>query len=105
MSRVSRILHFLSVPRLYRTVVIRAPRTRVDDEDNGGGRKQSISASALGALMKPGIASCVQTLRIKGEIPGGDKWWASGMWSDMEVVWAMALAGVMGSMTRLERVE
>ncbi|CUS08747.1 unnamed protein product [Tuber aestivum] len=104
-SRVSRILHFLSVPRLYRTVVIRAPRTRVNDEDNGGGRKQSVSASALGALMKPGIASCVQTLRIRGEIPGGDEWWASGMWSDMEVVWAMALAGVMGNMTRLERVE
>ncbi|RPB00193.1 hypothetical protein L873DRAFT_1843149 [Choiromyces venosus 120613-1] len=104
-SRVSRILHFLSVPRLYRTVIIRAPRTRVSDGDKGGGRKQSASGSALSALMKPGIASCVQTLRIEDEIPGSEEWWASGMWSDMEVVWAIALAGVMGNMSRLERVE
>ncbi|PWW72518.1 hypothetical protein C7212DRAFT_366674 [Tuber magnatum] len=87
------------------TIISYAPRTRVNNEDNGRGRKQSKSASALGALMKLGIASCVQTLRLEGEIPGGYEWWASGMWSDMEVVWAMALAGVMGNMTRLERVE
>lgn len=61
---------------------------------------------ALGALMKPGIAACVKVLEIvadeAGEARDEEEWWGEGQWSDDETAWAVAVAGVVAGMTRLD---
>lgn len=61
---------------------------------------------ALGALMKPGIAACVKVLEIVAddseEVRDDEEWWEKGQWSDDETAWAVAVAGVIAGMTRLD---
>lgn len=61
---------------------------------------------ALGALMKPGIAACVKVLEVVaddvGEARDEEEWWEKGQWSDYETAWAVAVAGVVVGMTRLD---
>lgn len=60
---------------------------------------------ALGALMKPGIAACVKVLEVvadDGEARDEGEWWEKGQWSDDETAWAVAVAGVVVGMTRLD---
>lgn len=61
---------------------------------------------ALGALMKPGIAACVKVLEfVADDYEEGrdeEEWWEKGQWSDEETAWAVAVAGVVAGMTRLD---
>lgn len=59
---------------------------------------------ALAVLMKPGIAACVSILEIVGSDDHTEEveWWDSGQWSDEETVWAVAVAGVLAGMVRLD---
>lgn len=64
---------------------------------------------ALGALMKPGIAACVNVLEVIADeddvgkdIEEEEEWWEKGQWSDEETVWAVAVAGVVAGMVRLD---
>lgn len=64
---------------------------------------------AFGALMKPGVAACVNVFEIVANKGGSGKeageeeeWWEKGQWSDEETVWAAAVAGVVAGMVRLD---
>ncbi|KAL0635363.1 hypothetical protein Q9L58_005661 [Maublancomyces gigas] len=97
-ARTSRIHHFLTIPLLYHTVALRRPSRRPGGEN----RKRM----ALGALMKPGIAACVKVLEFVAdddrESRDEEEWWEKGQWSDEETAWAVAVAGVVTGMTRLD---
>ncbi|RPB01549.1 hypothetical protein L873DRAFT_1827146 [Choiromyces venosus 120613-1] len=87
-SRSSRIHYFLTVPLLYRNVVLACRREE---------RKSHISLAQMGALLKPGIAVCVQRLEVVNERPSGQD-----RRGEEHGVWAVAIVGIISGMTMLE---
>ncbi|PUU81883.1 hypothetical protein B9Z19DRAFT_1099507 [Tuber borchii] len=87
-SRSSRIHHFLTIPLLYRSVVLVCRQE---------GRRAYITLAQMGALLKPGIAACVQRLEVVNEKPSGQD-----RRGEEHGIWAVAVVGIVSGMTRLE---
>lgn len=87
-SRSNRIHHFLTVPLLYRDVVLVC---------RPEGRKAYITLAQMGALLRPGIAACVQRLEVVNEKPSGQD-----RRGEEHGVWAVAVVGIISGMGRLE---
>ncbi|CUS14391.1 unnamed protein product, partial [Tuber aestivum] len=87
-SRSSRIHHFLTVPLLYRNVVLVCRQEE---------RRPYITLAQMGALLKPGIAACVRRLEVVNEKPSG-----RDRRGEEHGVWAVALVGIITGMSMLE---
>jgi hypothetical protein len=60
-------------------------------------RKASVTLAQMGALLKPGIASCVKRLEVVFEDPSG-----LGRRDEECGLWAVAVVGVISGMSILE---
>ncbi|PWW77639.1 hypothetical protein C7212DRAFT_293227 [Tuber magnatum] len=87
-SRSSRIHHFLTVPLLYRNVVLVCRQEE---------RKPCVTLAQMGALLKPGIAACVRRLEVVNKKPSGQD-----RRDEEHGVWAVALVGIISGMSMLE---